>query len=88
MSALRKMCLPDAKGINSVITYNYDSLLEIALDDVPSQSIYRNDQTLNASLPVYHVHGYVPLDSNTEGSAEDDIVFTEDQYHRVAGNPY
>ena len=88
LASLHKMCLPDAKGINSVITYNYDSLLEIALEDVPSQSIYRNDQTLNASLPVYHVHGYVPLDSNTEGSAEDDIVFTEDQYHRVAGNPY
>src|SRR5437879_2283816 len=36
-------------------------------------------------LPIYHVHGYVPIPSLAAAghSRPDEIVFTEEQYHRA-----
>ncbi len=74
--------------IKSIVTYNYDSLLESALEDAPHKAIYRaNDRAARSQVPIYHVHGYVPLDE-TDGSSSDNIVFTEDQYNRIANDPY
>jgi len=68
-------------GIKSVVTYNYDSLLEHALDPTLYRPIWNAWQTVPArKLPIYHVHGYVPLENN-KGSSPNEIVFTEDQYN-------
>ncbi len=80
-------CLCKSGGVKSVITYNYDNLLEIALGDLPYQSIWKNQKVEKNKLPIYHVHGYIPFDS-TRGSKSNEIIFTEDQYHRVAHDPY
>ncbi len=86
LDAIADLCEATRKGIRAVITYNYDSLLEMALN-IPCQSVF--DLTLTDSrLAIYHVHGYVPLDRAVAHSKENEIVFTEDQYHRVAENPY
>src|SRR5262249_9498146 len=38
-------------------------------------------------LPIYHVHGFVPLQDG-KGSRLDEIVLSEDQYNRAAQDPY
>jgi len=73
-------------GVRAVITENYDNLLEIALDRVPFQPIWNPNALEHGKLPIYHVHGYVPIEG--EGSAENEIVFTEEQYHLAAQNAY
>ncbi len=75
------------QGVESVITYNYDNLLEGALCDYPHQSIYQQTHLDRQRLPIYHVHGYVPFEEPTI-AYEQDLVFTEDQYHRIARDPY
>lgn len=74
------------QGIRTVITYNYDSLLEIALADHPFQAICKSMPLGRGKLPIYHVHGYVPL--NVTEITQQDIVFTEDQYHQSAKDAY
>ena len=74
------------KGIRGVISYNYDSLLEMALGEYPFQAIYKSELLKKGKMPVYHVHGYVPL--NVAELTNHDIVFTEDQYHQSAKDPY
>ena len=73
-----------------VVTYNYDSLLESILEyeGIPHQPIWTSNIQLQVSrIPIYHVHGYVPFDKR-KGSTPKEIVFTEDQYNRVANDPY
>jgi hypothetical protein len=79
------------QGISSVITYNYDNLLEFALInstnanfDEKFQTIFRGSQRINRGekIPIYHVHGYLPHETD-ENILESDIIFSEDQYNRV-----
>ena len=74
------------KGVRAVVTENYDSLLEIALNGRSIQPVWKSEALQGAGLPIYHVHGYVPLKGG--GSAEEEIVFTEEQYHLAAQNAY
>jgi hypothetical protein len=74
------------RGIRGVISYNYDSLLEMALGEYPFQAISKSELLKKGKMPVYHVHGYVPL--NVVELTNHDIVFTEDQYHQSAKDSY
>lgn len=74
-------------GASAVISYNYDSLLETALRNCPNQPIFGEAVVDASKLPIYHVHGYVPIEAG-EGSSAEEIVFTEDQYHRTAQDVY
>lgn len=76
-----------SRGIRSVISYNYDDLLERALDKFPHQPVYRESALTDGRLPIYHVHGYVPFMNQTL-AFDQDLVFTEDQYHRIGRDPY
>lgn len=89
LKAVGEFC--DKGGVNTVITYNYDNLLEkiLAYDGLHHQTIFRDTHDfIQEVLPVYHVHGFVPLDKNTDHSTFDEIIFTEDQYHTIARDPY
>jgi hypothetical protein len=88
LEAVSKLCESTGEGVQAVVTYNYDSLLEIAIANLPHQSIFNSVSLTPNTLPIYHVHGYVPLDKQVIASRGDDIVFTEEQYHHVAENPY
>ena len=92
LKAVQKLCLaaPSSSehGVRSVITYNYDNLLETVLKDFPHQPIFRASDRHQTGLPIFHVHGYVPMGDQAEGSPGEDIVFTEDQYHQSAQDPY
>jgi hypothetical protein len=76
-----------AKGVRSVITYNYDELLEKALGEYPFQSFWKMADAEAGRLPIYHVHGFVPARKDG-GSAPEEIVFTEEQYHTAAHDAY
>ena len=78
----------DTFGVRSVVTYNYDNLLEIALNGGrATQPIYSEDALRAGKLPVFHVHGYVPH-PDTVSTEPSEIVFTEEEYNRVAIDPY
>lgn len=88
LRAIAEVCECIDRGINSVITYNYDNLLEVSLRNFPHKAIFKANQHFDDELPVFHVHGYVPLKKNTSRSRGFDIIFTEDQYNRVSSNAY
>lgn len=71
------------KNLRSVITYNYDTLIEDCLKAKSKScfSVYKNSRDESNSFPVYHVHGIVFREN--ESGLPEDIVLTEDDYHRV-----
>lgn len=77
-------------GVRSVITYNYDDLLETSLkhrDKRRAQPVYSDERPDTGALPIFHVHGYIPFpdDDVPEPSG---VVFTEEEYNSAASNPY
>ncbi len=82
---------PGHRGIRAVITYNYDDLLETALEQqgIDYVAIWQAGSDLDPpALPIYHVHGFVPFASGRTGSREDELIFSEEQFHAAANNPY
>lgn len=71
------------KNLRSVITYNYDTLIEECLtrEGKSCFSVYKNNRDDSNSFPVYHVHGIVFR--NSEHNFDEEIVLTENDYHRV-----
>ena len=76
------------KGIKSIITYNYDNLVEIVVNDSKLQPIYDNCSLDDEKIPLYHVHGYIPFDQEKGRSDVKSIIFTEDQYHSLSQDLY
>ncbi|MGE7615883.1 MULTISPECIES: SIR2 family protein [unclassified Paenibacillus] len=75
--------------VQSVVTFNYDDLLEQHLKEVPLtyMPIFKEDDEVEPNcLPVYHVHGYLP--QNTQIYDSHPIVLTEKSYHDVYTNSY
>lgn len=69
--------------VESIITYNYDSLVEeeINKDQNKCESIY--DKRRTNKLPVYHVHGYI-----AESGEHSEIILGEQEYHDVYAESY
>jgi hypothetical protein len=89
LRAVAQLCrrsVAGKRGVHSVITYNYDDLLEWLLVG-RCQPVWRATSLRPRQLPIYHVHGFVPLQDG-EGSRLDEIVLSEDQYNRAAQDPY
>jgi hypothetical protein len=92
LQAVAKLCEArhEDRGVQSVITYNYDNLLECVLKDRGEMSavpVSGETELLPEHLPIYHVHGILPIhhDQDFEPGA---IVFTEEDYHQAADDPY
>jgi len=76
--------------VRSVITYNYDNLIERGLDNLGLEylTVYQNNrQDDRHKLPIYHVHGHI-APNNSEMENVSDIVFTESSYHEKYTNVY
>jgi len=79
----------DGKPVDSLITFNFDNLIEEALERnrVKHKSIYSEGMRSKASeLPIYHVHGYLPRKGRI--LKDKDIVFSEDAYHSQFIDPF
>lgn len=79
----------DGKPLDSIITFNFDGLLEENLDksNIKHKAIdqegIRNNST---ELPIYHVHGYLPRKGKI--TSNQDVVFSEDAYHTQFIDPF
>lgn len=83
--------LATARRFN-VVTYNYDDILEKLLDELLIQYnvVYSNAQNISDDLTIYHVHGYLPRETNA-ADREDykkSIVFSETAYYKVYNDPF
>lgn len=80
-NTIQKICelvKNNQKKVKSIITYNYDDLIEQQLANirVPSCSVFDTREP-DARFPVYHVHGILDQ-ANLKSSG---IVLSEDEYH-------
>lgn len=94
IKAIASLCSPSRTGakVRSVLTYNFDDLLERELDTraLAFKSIFEEiDLAGPEELPIYHVHGFLPEDrskySNIEKST---LVFSEEGYHQIYRDAY
>jgi hypothetical protein len=78
------------RKINSVVTYNFDDLLEQALSSKSKNhtSVFNaNTVPVNGSLPVYHPHGFMPFnDGNLKENSTGKIILSEDDYNTIANS--
>ena len=92
--AIARLCLPrrGGVGIKSIVTYNFDDLLEKEFErmGIKYRSIYREtDIPSQEELGIYHVHGFLPREpKNYEGLSESLLVFSEESYHKLLLDPY
>jgi len=89
-----EMCMPLRTGakVKSVVTYNFDDLLERQLDaqSIQHHSIYSDNDYIDPDeLPVYHVHGFLPEKTDAyEGLEKSTLVFSEEGYHLIYSDSY
>ncbi|MCA8383849.1 SIR2 family protein [Burkholderia cenocepacia] len=94
IKVLVEMCIPRRSGalVSSVITYNFDDLLERELKSksVLYKCIYTPTEPPDVDeLPVYHVHGFVPEDAGDYVGVNDTtLVFSEEGYHQIYTDSY
>lgn len=88
-----QFCIAPGKSPNldSIITYNYDDILETylsALDiDIPYEVIHSSGTNLpRGVLPIYHVHGFLPRKGRL--AKENRIILSEDMYHQQYQETY
>lgn len=86
MQAIGRLCVPTrASHLKSIITYNFDDLLEKKLETlkVEFKGIYDSNICFNKSdLPIYHVHGFLPQDASEVVTKN--LIFSDDDYNKQA----
>ena len=77
-------------AVNQLITYNYDDLMEDELQkrNIPYTTISKSGRLTNNTLPIYHVHGYIPVIQTTKSYNVDDVRLSEDSYHEIYKDSY
>jgi len=92
LEAICDICRPSRNiaGVNGIITYNFDDLLEQSLTraKIDCKFITKDDDLAsNDALNIFHVHGYLPQKISNL-SQDLGLVFSEEEYHQVYQNPY
>lgn len=93
---LRALCLAPGRSpvLNSVVTYNYDNLLEESLRELAGEKVEIKFRPIYASgmrpypleLPIYHVHGYLPNSGKLKPDHK--ITLGEVSYHEQYSQAY
>lgn len=93
LKEIRQFCIAAGRNPNldSIITYNYDDLLERCLKnidvDIPFSPIYSTGMKHEIhKLPIYHVHGYLPHKGKL--TLKNKVILSEDDYHRQYSDIY
>jgi len=94
IKSIVEMCMPLRTGakIKSVVTYNFDDLVERQLESQSIQfhSIYADNDFIDPDeLPIYHVHGFLPENiEDYESLDKSTLVFSEEGYHLIYSESY
>lgn len=94
IKSIASMCLPRRTGakVKSVVTYNFDDLLERQLknNSILHRCIYTDSESYDPDeLPVYHVHGFLPEYRKLyDGLDNSTLVFSEEGYHQIYSDSY
>lgn len=94
IKSIAEMCMPLRSGakIKSVVTYNFDDLIERQLENqsIRHHSIYTDNEFIDPDeLPIYHVHGFLPEDTKAyEALDKSTLVFSEEGYHLMYSDSY
>ena len=74
--------------VESVVTYNYDDLLEEALSNngIPYTPVDRSNRPQPGTLPIHHIHGMITHDN--EGDYDINVVLSEDDYHGLYNDAF
>lgn len=94
IKSIVEMCMPKRTGakIKSVVTYNFDDLIERQLKSQSIQyySIFSDTDILDPDeLPIFHVHGFLPQNPNDyEFLEKSTLVFSEEGYHQIYSDSY
>lgn len=86
-------------GIQGIVTYNFDDLIEkqlISKKVINFRSVFQEaNMPLRNELGIFHVHGYLPEDTSAENELADDVkiqkntlVFSEEKYHELLLDEY
>jgi len=93
LDEILQFCVAPGKSPNldSIITYNYDDVLETFLSKqkikIPFRPIFKvGDKPRLDELPIYHVHGFLPQKGKLTESHK--ITLSEDIYHEQYTNIY
>lgn len=78
----------DNGTLESIITYNYDDVLERELikRKIPFTSVDGHNRPLSNQFPIFHVHGFIP--SEQDKSFDKNVVLSEDEYHALYNNSF
>jgi len=77
--------------IPTVVSYNYDDLLEGILEtnNIPHYPVTEYSlPPMNMRLLIYHPNGFLPVLGETSYVRSESVVFGEDQYNKLMANPY
>lgn len=94
IKSIAAMCMPGRTGakVKSVVTYNFDDLIERELSkrQITHKSIFEEiDLPSPEELPLYHVHGYLPEDRTQYSNLDrGTLVFSEEGYHKIYSESY
>jgi len=71
------------RKVSEIITYNFDDLIERALDmtDVPYSVLDKQSRPEPGCLPIFHVHGFIS--QKEDNSFDKNVVLSEDEYHTL-----
>ncbi len=90
---VRQFCAAPGRSPNldSIITYNYDDLIEQTLDDSDVEIRFKTIhgvgmQASPFELPIYHVHGFLPRVGRLQKNHA--ITLSEDIYHEQYNDIY
>lgn len=74
--------------LESVITYNYDDVLEreMVKRKISFASVDGQNRPLSNQFPIFHVHGFIP--SEQDKSFDKNVVLSEDEYHALYNNAF
>jgi hypothetical protein len=92
MDEIINLCAAPGKSPNldSIITYNFDDLLEQRLESikipVPYKSIFGIGMNTEGQLPIYHVHGFLPQSITLND--QNQITLGESIYHKQYNDIY
>jgi hypothetical protein len=86
----------DVEGVKAIVNYNFDDLVDARLrrENVRCTTVRTGqDKIGDGSLPCFHVHGVIPIDSFLRRKpltkrVTGNLVFSEDEYHQEYADAY